>query len=93
MSIPLLFQGKFTKKYFKKLCLPKNSIAALRWVISGLVTLGHSLSLKEEMNSDKLCHNSITVVAHYDWLQHSQYCNQTLGDFATSLWSEIGRSI
>jgi len=28
-------------------------------------------------------------VAHYDWLQGSHNCNQTLIDFAISLWSEI----
>jgi len=33
------------------------------------------------------------IVAHYDWLQDSQYCNQSLVDFATSPLLEIGRSI
>jgi len=33
------------------------------------------------------------IVVHYDWLQDFEYRNQPLLGFATSPWSEIGRSI
>jgi len=30
-------------------------------------------------------------VAHYDWLQDSQYCNEPLLDFVAISWLEVGR--
>jgi len=45
MPIPLVYEGKLTENYFKKLCLSKIQFQLLRWAISGPVTLVYKLGL------------------------------------------------